>query len=373
MNSKRDDLRSLLKFCAYYQSQKTRRLGERVEGFKNRSVDLLMHRRGRMQKIVWHSSMVGLASVGFLSSGALGGRAMVASSFPGVTGEDPRLVEVYDPAADSSNAFGLLVDFKTSVSDKPRSEIIDYQVKSGETVSQIAQNFGISVDTIKWANQLESVDSVKPGQVLKILPVSGLSHTVKQGETLESVAKKYQASSQSILDFPFNDIPDDLKLKVGQVLIVPDGVPPEAKLPPRPKFSLPSGAGPAGPSYSAPNGGSFSWPTSFVYVSTYFSWWHPGIDLPNPAAPAIQAAASGSVIYAGWDSTGYGNRVDIDHGNGYVTRYGHLSNIYVVGGQSVAKGQSIGRMGSTGRSTGTHLHFEIRYRGIAVNPLAILK
>ena len=375
MNSKREDLKSLSKFLIVYQSRKTRLAAFHIERFKNNSVDLLMHKRGRWQNYVWHTSMIGIASVGFLSSGAIGGNAMVASSFPGIGGQDLRAVETFDPAA-SDTPLDSLIDFRTSVSDKPRSEIINYEVKSGETLSQIAQKFGIDVDTIKWANDLESVNTVKPGQVLKILPVSGVAHTVKRGDTLESVAKKYSASAQAIVDFPFNDVPDDFKLKVGQVLIIPDGQPPEAKVPPRPRpqplYIAQNGA--AGPSFSAPNGGSFIWPTTGQGISQYFAWYHPGIDLPNRNAPPVVAADGGVVVVAGWpDNYGYGNRVIIDHGNGYRTLYAHLSNIYVSAGQRVAKGQAIGQMGSTGRSTGTHLHFEIRFKGVAVNPLAILR
>lgn len=372
MNSKYQDFQSLLKFLVIYQSRKSKAAVFRIEQFKNTSVGLLMHKRGRLQKYVWHTSMVGLASVGFLSSGALGGNAMVASTFPGVGGQDPKLVETFDPSTDSS--FGGLVDFKTSVSDKPRSEIIEYEVKSGETLSQIAQKFNIDVDTIKWANDLDSIHSVKPGQKLKILPVSGVAHNVKSGDTLDSVAKKYSADAQAILDFPFNDIPDDFKLKVGQVIIVPDGTPPEVATPkpkPQPQYLA---QGQSGPSFSAPNGGSFMWPTTTSGISQYFSWYHAGIDLPNRSAPPIVASDAGVVVLAGWpDNGGYGNRVVIDHGNGYQTLYAHLSNVYVSTGQRMAKGQTIGQMGNTGRSSGTHLHFEIHYKGIAVNPLAILK
>lgn len=372
MNSKHQDFQSLLKFLAIYQSRKSKAALFHVEKFKNGSVDVLMHKRGRLQKYVWHSSMVGLASVGFLSSGALSGNSMVASSFPGVVDQDPTTVETFDPTTNETG-ISSLIDFKTSVSEKPRSEIIEYEVKDGDTLSGIAQKFGVDTDTIKWANDLESKDSVKPGQKLKILPVSGVAHTVKSGDTLESVAKKYQAEAQAILDFPFNDIPDDLKLKSGQVLIVPDGQPPEVKSPPKAKLQPQFLAGGNGPSFSAPNGGSFMWPTQGI-ITQYFAWYHPGDDIASNAAPPIVASDAGVVTVAGWpDNGGYGNRVEIDHGNGYMTRYAHLSNIYVAPGQRVAKGQVIGKMGTTGRSTGIHLHFEIHYKGIAVNPLAILK
>lgn len=373
MNSPSNDLKSLLKFLLVYQSRKGRKLGIHFEKFKKIGVEVLMHRRGRFQKRVWHSSMIGLASVGVLTSGVMGGESIVAYSFPGVGGPDPRIIATFDPNA-SGVSLDSLMDFKTSVSSKPRSEIVEYEVKSGETISQIAQKFDIDIDTIKWANDLSSVDSVKPGDKLKILPVSGVAHTVKSGDTLESVAKKYEAEQQALLDFPFNDIPDDFKLTVGMVIIVPDGHPPEVKVAPRirvqPQYLA---QGPTSPIFNAPGGGSFVWPT-YGGISQYFAWYHPGIDIPNKSAPAIVASDGGTVTVAGWpDNYGYGNRVVIDHGNGYSSLYAHLSNVYVSSGQTVSRGQSIGQMGSTGRSTGTHLHYEIHFKGIAVNPLAILK
>lgn len=341
-----------------------------LEAFKNKAVAVLMHRRGRMQKYFFHTSMLGLVGIGLFSSGIFGSDAIVVKSFPGVS-EDPTVIETFDPNA-SGLSLKSLIDFKTSISEKPRSEVVEYEVQDGDTLSSIAQKFGIDQSTIKWANDMESVDTIKPGQMLKILPVSGVGHVVKSGDTLESVAKRYDAEPQGIMDFPFNDVPDDFKLQVGQVLIVPDGVPPETKIPPKPRQRTFFAQGPQS-TFSAPGGANFMWPTSGG-ISQYFAWYHPGVDIPNRSAPAVFTADGGTVVTAGWpDNYGYGNRVVVDHGNGYQTLYAHLSNIYVSVGQSVSRGQSVGQMGSTGRSTGTHLHFEIRYKGIAVNPLAILK
>ncbi len=109
-------------------------------------------------------------------------------------------------------------------------------------------------------------------------------------------------------------------------------------------------------------------------MSQLFSWYHKGIDISNKSAPPILAADSGKVVVAGWpDNIGYGNRVLIDHGNGFATLYGHLAKIYVAAGQTVNRGDQIGQMGSTGRSTGTHLHFEIRKGEAAIDPLGYLK
>ncbi len=373
MNPLRDDFKSLLKFLFFYQSKKTRDFAGWFENSKNYLVEILMLKRGKYQKNVWHGSIIVLAAIAILTSGVFGGGSAVASSFPGLGVKDPRFIQTYDPNA-SGISLNSLVDLKTSISQKPRSEIIDYTVKPGDTVSGIADKYGIDTDTIKWANNLSSINQVKPGDTIKILPVPGVAVAVKSGDTLSSLAKKYSANSQAILDFPFNDVPDDQQLKVGQVLIIPDGSPPEAPAPRRPQPQyLARGSQGTSPAYSAPGGASFIWPTHSVGISQYFSWYHPGLDLPNPAEPPILAAAGGRVTWAGWDTTGYGNRIDIDHGNGYLTRYGHLSNIYVSVGQIVSQGQVIGQMGSTGRSTGPHLHFEIHFQGIAVNPLAILK
>lgn len=371
MQSTLQDLKSLFKYLLLYQAKKTAKIAKSLEGFKNRAVEVLMHRRGRLQKYFFHASMLGLVGIGLVSSGIFGSEAIVVKSFPGVGEPDPTVIENFDPNA-SGLSLKSLVDFKTSVSEKPRAEIIEYTVEDGDTLSTIAQKFGLSQDTIKWANAMEDKDSIKPGQKLKILPVTGVAHTVKSGDTLESVAKRYEAEPQGILDFPFNDVPDDFKLTVGQVLIVPEGVPPESKATPKPQSRTMFAQGPQS-SFSAPGGGNFMWPTSGG-ITQRFAWYHPGADIANRAAPAVFAADGGTVVVAGWpDNYGYGNRVVVDHGNGYQTLYAHLSNIYVSSGQKVSRGQAVGKMGTTGRSTGIHLHFEIRFKGIAVNPLAILK
>ena len=119
--------------------------------------------------------------------------------------------------------------------------------------------------------------------------------------------------------------------------------------------------------------GAFVWPTS-GQISQGFAWYHKGVDIANRSAPDILAADSGTVVVAGWpDNYGYGNRVIIDHGNGYKTLYGHLSKIYVVSGQTVSRGSAIGKMGSTGRSTGNHLHFEVVKNGTYISPLTVLR
>ena len=259
----------------------------------------------------------------------------------------------------------------TQVSVKPRDSVVTYIVASGDTLSTIAQKFDISIDAIRWQNDLKSIDDIKPGQKLEVPPVTGIVHKVKRGETIYSVAKKYKVDAQGIVNWPFNTFTNDetFALAVGQLLVVPDGVKPQEVLWQKPTYI--ARETPDAGSVSAV--GAFVWPAAGS-ITQYFRWYHPAIDIANKAAPAILAADAGKVIVAGWpDGVGYGNRVLIDHGNGYQTMYAHLSAVYVSVGQTVNRGASIGRMGSTGRSTGTHLHFEIHKNGIAQNPLVYLK
>jgi murein DD-endopeptidase MepM/ murein hydrolase activator NlpD len=259
----------------------------------------------------------------------------------------------------------------TQVSIKPRDSLVSYTVVPGDTISSIAKKFGISTDTIRWQNDLKSVDDIKPGQQLEIPPVTGIVHKVKRGETIYSISKKYGVDAQAIVNWPFNTFSNDetFSLAVGQLVVVPDGVKPEEKPWEQPVY-IAKKTPDAGAVSAA---GQFIWPTNGV-LTQYFRWYHPAIDIANREAPAILAADGGRILIAGWpDATGYGNRVLIDHGNGYQTLYAHLSKIYVSVGQSVNRGEVIGQMGSTGRSTGIHLHFEIHKNGVAQDPLSFLK
>jgi len=208
---------------------------------------------------------------------------------------------------------------------------------------------------------------------LDIPPVTGVVHTVKSGETIYSIAKKYRSDAQSIVDYPFNSFTNDetFALAIGQKLVVPDGVMPQAK-PWSPTSSLARVLTPDAGAVSAT--GSWIWPAA-GRITQPFRPWHKAIDIANRSGGSILAADSGVVIVAGWpDNYGYGNRVMIDHGNGYRTLYAHMSRISVRVGQSVKRGDKLGDMGSTGRSTGTHLHFEIRSSSRGnLNPLKALR
>jgi len=322
---------------------------------KSAVAEKLYEGRGKFARPFVHSGMGGLAVLGILLAPIIG------SSF-----SNRSFAQVSAPSAVLSSATEA-EQTSTFISDKPQAEVRDYTVQKGDTISGLAQKFGLSVDTIKWANNLEENMGIKPGQVIKIPPVTGIVHKVKKGDTVYSVAKYYQTDAQGIVDYPFNTFTSDetFELAVGQVLIVPDGVMPKAA-----KVYIAKDTPNAGTVVAS---GIFVWPTSGK-ISQRFSWYHRAVDIANAVGTPILAADAGKVIVAGWpDNVGYGNRVMIDHGNGYVTLYAHMSKVLVDVGQTVQRGSTIGLMGSTGRSTGPHCHFEIRASGKTQDPLAYLK
>lgn len=346
-----EDIKLWQQGWANYIERKLRRFGITFESQKNIVVDILMARRGTYQRPFLLISLVMLLLTGVVSAPA------IAESY---SGGIPSQVSSFTP----SSAVATNLDFsdygiQTQVSEKPRDQVITYKAVKGDTLSTIADKFGISQDTIRWENDLSS-DDVAIGQELKIPPVTGIVHVVTEGESIQSIAKKYKTDAQKIVNFPFNDFADleTFSLNVGQTLIVPDGVQPQA---PAIAYIAPSFA--ATPMRS----GRLLWPTSGI-ITQYPVWYHMAYDIANPAAPGIMAADNGVVIYTGFDRYGYGNHVIVDHGNGLSTLYGHMTEYYVKVGDRVSRGQVIGRMGSTGRSTGTHLHFETRINNVAVNP-----
>lgn len=350
------DFRDFVVAWWVFLSRPTKQAFWGFEAAKSTLAEGLYRQRGKLARPFVHSGMVALSAVG----------VMIA---PIISDQLPSNVPISAPSAVLSAATEN-PDMSTLISDKPRDKVIDYEVQSGDTLSIIAEKFGISQDTILWQNSsLTKKTILKPGQTLKILPVTGIAHKVSRGETIYSIAKKYQAEPQAIVDFPFNTFVNDetFALAVGQELVIPDGVPPKEVPPPTRFARITPDAG------SVTASGIFVWPTA-GRISQGFVWYHRGVDIASRDAPDILAADSGTVILAGWpDNGGYGNRVIIDHGNGYQTLYAHLSLVYVRGGQTVGRGSPVGKMGSTGRSTGTHLHFEIKRASAFLNPLEFLR
>ncbi|KND48551.1 MAG: putative membrane bound lytic murein transglycosylase B [Parcubacteria bacterium C7867-005] len=229
-------------------------------------------------------------------------------------------------------------------------QISVYIVRKGDSLPIIAKMFGVSTNTIVWANDLRGTKIVE-GQELVILPISGVRHTVKKGDTLKSIASKYKADMEDIL--AFNDVTLDSKLSIGDIIIVPDG-----------EITYSSGSStsvrPSSSSLPAYSG-YYMRPISGGRKSQGIHG-HNGVDLVAPLGSPVYAAADGKVIVAriGGYNGGYGSYVVVSHGNGTQTLYAHLSSVSVAVGQSVDQGQVIGGLGNSGKSTGAHLHFEVR-------------
>ncbi len=247
--------------------------------------------------------------------------------------------------------------FEEEISIPNRSEIVDYTVEQGDTVSKIAEQFGIDMNTILWENHLGPRDYIQPGDKLRILPENGITHTVRDGETLGKIAEKYDISVLKIQTA--NHLTDSGIIHSGENIIIPDAAPiitaptrrstvqrlKDIFVPPAAKIAA---------------GTQMIWPTVGRRINQYFSWRHKGIDIDGEKTSPIYASDDGVVFHtaSGW-SGGYGLNIRIDHGNGIRTLYAHLDKILVDPGQRVKKGDVIGMMGTTGRSTGVHLHFEV--------------
>lgn len=224
-----------------------------------------------------------------------------------------------------------------------------YEVREGDALSRVAEMFGVSVNTIKWANDLEG-GVITPGQTLVILPITGIEYTVKKGDTIATIAKKYGADAEEIADF--NGI-SDTTLAVGAEIIIPDAEPSISK--------KKSSGGGSSSSSGVSTSGYFVWPVGGGKKTQGIHGYN-AVDIGAPVGTPIYAAASGTVMVArsgSWNG-GYGNYVVIKHSNGTQTLYAHASSLSVSSGSTVSQGQVIGYVGSTGKSTGPHLHFEVR-------------
>lgn len=278
--------------------------------------------------------------------------------------EQEDVVVVQDDSFIYSNSFLGTTDVKYEKS--PLSEeIYVYTVKEGDTLSEIAETFDVSLNTIRWENNI-SGQKISVGQKLNILPVTGVKHIVKKGDTISKIAEKYEAEMEDML--VFNGISKEDGLKQGDILFVPNGII-KTVVVSNNKSSSGSSSVSVSSNTKAP-AGYYIRPASGIITSPYGprkGGFHYGVDIGNKRGTPIIAAASGVVVKVvsgckeGVSSCGgrYGNYVVIQHSNGTKTFYAHLSSVSVSVGQNVSQGQKVGGMGSTGRSTGSHLHFEV--------------
>ncbi len=352
------DLKLFFIFLKNYFVSRAVHFGTQFEKIKDIVVALLIVKRGKYSSSFLNTSFFLLLITVLVAGPAIAENNPFESSFDDSQSYFQSTSVGFDPYESS---------LTTIYSLKPRDKIEEYKVKSGDSLESIGAKFDVSVDTIKWANDLTS-EMIKPGDRLDIPPITGVVHKVAPGDNIYTIAKKYNIDAQNIINFPFNDFadPDSFQLTPGQILYVPNGsIKPVIK----PADSIGTfaqiQAGVQGTS-------SFIWPAS-GNITTYPVWYHMALDVANATSPPILAADTGTVTYTACLAYGYGCHIIIDHANGYQTLYGHLSSIEVSAGQAVTKGERIGIMGSTGRSSGTHLHFEIRSGGTPLNPLGFLQ
>lgn len=286
-----------------------------------------------------------------------------------------------------------------------RTDVIMHTVVEGDTINSLAERYAITAETIISANSLDDPGRLSIGQQLAILPVAGIGLIAEPGDSVAALAVRYRVDESAIRGFAANGLGSGGEVVPGQALVIPGGRQPvrpqpapepdggagpepvqaaarsattntaaarpaaaQAAPPPRP---TPAPAPPPPPRPVAGPTGRMAWPTTGT-ITTYFSSWHNGLDVANGFGTSIGAADGGVVTYAGWRSDGLGIAVFIDHGGGLQTWYGHFSRVVVVPGQTVAKGQLLGYMGSTGRSTGPHLHFMVLQNNSYRNPLNYL-
>jgi murein DD-endopeptidase MepM/ murein hydrolase activator NlpD len=252
----------------------------------------------------------------------------------------------------------------------PRTDVETYVVQEGDTASTIAESFGLSLSSVLWANNLTARSTIRPGQELTIPPIDGVIYTVKSGDTINSIAKKYSAEADTII--AYNKLADADDLQIGEDLIIPGGEPPKAAVPRR-TAPLADIFKPSDETKGAATGsGTWLWPTDWRVITQYYGWRHVGLDIDGGSSNYNYASRAGTVTRASWFG-GYGLCVEVDHGDGYVTRYGHFARIDVAVGDWVDAGESLGLLGSTGRSTGSHLHFEVIKDGKRQNPLEYIR
>jgi murein DD-endopeptidase MepM/ murein hydrolase activator NlpD len=296
-------------------------------------------------------------------------------------------------SADGFEGIPRLAQVHTTIPSRPRQEVTKYLVQEGDTVFGIAEKFGLEPETVLWGNYyilLDDPHALQPGQELNILPVNGTYHEWQQGEGLNGISTYYGVNPEDIINYPANNLDiatigdfTNPNIPPGTWLIVPNG---------RREFvswSAPLGVTRENPAYARVLGpgacdaisggavgyGTFIWPANKHYLSGFDyspNANHWGIDIAGNEGEGVYATDAGVIVYAGWNNYGYGNMILIDHGGGFQSLYAHLSGLNVGCGQSVGQGDVIGAIGTTGRSSGSHLHFEIMTSSYKANPWDLL-
>ncbi len=295
--------------------------------------------------------------------------------------------EDIDPIAPSLSIPGTIAALPTDTSEEasiaPRTKTENYIVQENDTISTIAQRFHVNIGTILWNNNLTEKQYIRPGDTLKIPPVSGILVTVKKGDTLSKLANRFEADVNEITSF--NNLAPEDQLAINTELMIPGGRPPQIEqirtqiisrtegLNTKQEASLKNTPKPPDLDAKTTPKTRLLWPTSGRVITQYYGWRHTGLDIDGDYNSPLYASADGYVEKAGWNSGGYGLMILLDHGGGSKTRYAHASKIFIKSGEYVKRGQVIAMMGTTGRSTGTHLHYEVYINNKRVNPLGYIK
>ena len=328
-----------------------------VRDLKSYFVAKLIWSRGRLGRPVANFIVMTIALGVFFFGEILSGSKLVVSKEL----DDDYLKTSTDIIPEKNTALTTLPE------NRQRTEYLAYKVEQGDSLYSIGNKFKVSTDALKFVNNLYDGSILRIGQEIAIPPISGLIHKVEAGDTVASIARKYSVPSQAIADF--NYLLEPNRLALGMELVIPDAkipLPVIANLP-----VIPSAIAAGAVDRDAKKGWCM-WPTGASVITQNFSWYHNGLDIGwswNAATPPIYACAGGVVTRAGWDPFGLGLHIIVDHGNGYQTVYGHMSRLDVSYGDRVKKGEVMGLMGSTGRSTGPHVHFMIKYKGSPQDPL----
>ncbi len=301
--------------------------------------------------------------------------------------------DIQPVSVESFGGIPRLAQVHTTIPSRPRQDVEKYTVVDGDTIFGIAEKYGLKPETILWGNYyvlLDDPHALKAGQVLNILPLDGTYHQWQQGEGLNGISTYYGVKAEDIINYPANKLDPatigDLanpNIAPGTWLVIPGGrrdfiswSAPLGVTRENPASARVLGPGACDPvSGGAIGYGTFIWPANKHYLSGFDytpSTNHYGIDVAGNEGEAVYATDAGVVVYAGWNNYGYGNMIMIDHGNNFQSLYGHMSAFNVQCGQSVGQGDVIGAIGTTGHSSGPHLHFEIRSLSSFVNPHDVL-
>lgn len=349
-------------------------------------------KRSLLIRVTAHFTIVALALTAIMLSGAglPAPQAAVSSSFESQidAAAEIEVTPSPTPAGDTGwyasselDTISRNPDPHTSFPERSRAQVVTYTIQQDDNIFNIAAQLGLEPQTIVWSNRETIQDApwlIQPGMELFILPVDGVYHTVRAGESVESIAEEYDVDPEALYN-EWNDLEEGQRLREGMLLVVPGAQGEEvAWKPPESSYASSSSSSYSygvcqGVSYTGPGAnGWFILPTGSTRVSGWYfhdprNPTHIGLDYACDSGDPIYAADNGVVTISGWNG-GYGNMVEMSHGNGYVTRYGHFSQLAVGCGQPVRQGDLLGYCGTTGWSTGPHLHFEIRLNGVPHDP-----